>query len=171
MESASTQINDPDDDNPGFEEIPEALPYMAWWVRMNLILVALALIAVFTVGACLHPYDANNAAKQQETHRQLGLPPCGFYAMTGLPCPSCGFTTSFSLLVHLDPVNAVRANSVGALLGTFCLLVIPWSVFSAFRGRYLLIRSAERAIITCLIGFVSLMLVRWGIVLAVAKWG
>jgi hypothetical protein len=34
-----------------------------------------------------------------------------------------------------------------------------------------LIRSAERAIITCLIGFVSLMLVRWGIVLAVAKWG
>jgi hypothetical protein len=170
MESASMQIDDPDA-NPGFEEMPEAMPYMAWWVRMNLILVAIGLIAVFTVGACLHPYDANNDAKRQETHRQLGLPPCGFYAMTGLPCPSCGFTTSFSLLMHLDPVNAVRANSVGAMLGTYCLLVIPWSVVSAFRGRYLFIRSAERAIITSLIGFVVLMLVRWGLVLAVAKWG
>lgn len=164
-------LSDDPDENPGFEEVPEALPYMAWWVRLNLILVAIGLIAVFVIGACLHPYGANNEPLTQETHRQLGLPPCGFYAMTGLPCPSCGFTTSFSLLMHLDPANAMRANSVGALLGTYCLLVIPWSVFSAWRGRYLLIRSAERAIITSLVGFVVLMLVRWSVVLAIAKWG
>ncbi|NBO19844.1 MAG: DUF2752 domain-containing protein, partial [Proteobacteria bacterium] len=29
------------------------------------------------------------------THEQLGLPPCGFYLWYGLPCPSCGMTTSW----------------------------------------------------------------------------
>lgn len=170
MESASAPISEPEE-NPGFEELPEALPYMAWWVRLNLVLVALGLAAVLTIGALLHPYDENNQPLRQETHRQLGLPPCSFYSVTGLPCPSCGFTTSFSLLMHADPVNSLRANTVGALLAMFCLVVVPWSLISALRGRYVLIRSAEKAIITSLIAFVVLMLVRWGLVLAVAKWG
>ena len=170
MEPASVATDMPDP-NPGFEEVPEALPYMAWWVRMNLVLVAAGLIAVFTVGALLRPYDENGRPRRQETHRQLGLPPCSFYALTGLPCPSCGFTTSFSLLIHLDPVNSLRANSAGAMLAAFCLAVIPWSLYSAWRGRLLLIRSVEKAVITSLIGFVAFMLVRWGVVLAVAKWG
>jgi Protein of unknown function (DUF2752) len=170
MGSASAPIGKPAE-NPGFEELPEALPYMAWWVRMNLVLVALGIATVLTIGAFLHPYDQNHQPLRQETHRQLGLPPCSFYAMTGLPCPSCGFTTSFSLLMHADPVNSLKANTVGALLAAFCLVVVPWSLISALRGRYMLIRSAEKAIITSLIAFVVLMLVRWGVVLAVAKWG
>ena len=56
-------------------------------------------------------------------------------------------------------------------MGAFCLAIIPWSLFSAWRGRLLLIRSVEKAVITSLIGFVAFMLVRWGVVLAVAKWG
>ena len=33
------------------------------------------------------------------THQQLGLPPCNFVTLTGYPCPACGMTTSFALLV------------------------------------------------------------------------
>ena len=50
-----------------------------------------------------------------ETHRQLGLPPCTFKEMTGLPCPSCGMTSSFALLVRGDVMNSLRANAVGTL--------------------------------------------------------
>src|SRR5262249_55922814 len=143
---------------------------LAVWVRSLLVLIAVGLTAVLTTAALLHPYDSEGKALTQQTHLQLGLPPCEFYRRTNLPCPSCGFTTSFALTMHADPANALRANSVGTLLAVFCLVVVPWSVISALRGRYLWIVSAERALITCLLTFVVLMLVRWGIVLSLA-WG
>jgi len=34
------------------------------------------------------------------THTRLGLPPCGFYTVTGIPCPTCGVTTSFVEAAH-----------------------------------------------------------------------
>jgi hypothetical protein len=159
----------------GFEPIPtvelwrdEPEP-IVWWVRLNLVVVALGLAAVLLIGALLHPYEADGTPKSQATHRQLGLPPCSFYAMTGVPCPSCGFTTSFSLVAHLDFPNALRANSVGTLLALFCAAVVPWAFVSAARRRYMLIHSAERVLITALIVFVVLMLTRWGIILGLAK--
>jgi hypothetical protein len=142
--------------------------HLTVWVRAALVIIAVLVAGVMVTAACLHPYDPDGQALRQETHRQLGLPPCTFYEKTGLPCPSCGFTTSFSLTMHADPVNALRANSAGAVLAVFCLLVIPWGIISAARGRYVWIASAERALINCLVCFVALMLVRWGIILALA---
>jgi hypothetical protein len=157
------------------EELPTVLPIddgdrLAVWVRSLLVLIAAGLMAVLTTAALLRPYDADGKPRTQETHLQLGLPRCAFYEKTGYPCPSCGFTTSFALTMHADPANALRANSVGTLLALFCLLVVPWSIISAWRGRYLFIVSAEKALIVSLLTFVVLMLVRWGIVLGLA-WG
>jgi hypothetical protein len=141
-------------------------------VRISMVLIALGLTGVFTTGALLNPYESgengDRIPRTQETHRQLGLPPCNFYVMSGLPCPSCGFTTSFSLLMHADPINALRANSVGVLLAVFALLCIPWNLLSAWRGRYWIIRSPERALIMFLFVFVTLMLTRWGILLGLS---
>jgi hypothetical protein len=142
---------------------------LAVWVRALLVLIAAGLTSVLTTAVLLRPYDENGLPLKQ-THRQLGLPQCEFYRRTGYPCPSCGFTTSFALTMHADPLNAMRANCVGAMLAGFCLLVVPWSVVSAWRGRYLFIVSAEKALIVSLLTFVVLMLVRWGLVLGLA-WG
>jgi hypothetical protein len=139
-----------------------------WPVRILLIVIALGLVIIFTIACFLHPYNAEGQALTQETHRQMGLPPCTFYKVTGLPCPSCGFTTSFSLLMHGDPVNSLRANSVGTLLALFWLSLIPWSLISAFRGRYLFIRSLEKALMYCLIFFIIIMLARWGLVIGLS---
>lgn len=155
-----------DEDYGDYEVVDDAR--LAVWVRASLVVIAVLLIAVLTTAAWLHPYDADGQPLQQETHRQLGLPACSFYKSTGIPCPSCGFTTSFSLLMHLDPLNALRANSVGTVLAAFCLVVVPWGVISALRGRYLFITSAERVLIHCIMSFVALMLIRWGIVVALA---
>lgn len=50
------------------------------------------------------------------THEQLGLLPCGFKKMTGLPCPTCCMTTTFALMIRGRVVEAVRAQPFGAFL-------------------------------------------------------
>ena len=146
----------------------DAIPVLRAWVRGTLVGVALALIAVFAVAIWLKPYDDDGAPLRMATHRQMGLPPCTFFATTGLPCPSCGMTTSFSLLMHGDVVNSLRANAVGTLLALFCLMLIPWCLASAVWKRTLFVRSVERMLTLAVLGFLSLMLLRWGIVLALA---
>ncbi|MFL5341007.1 MAG: DUF2752 domain-containing protein [Gemmataceae bacterium] len=150
---------------------PAAADRLSIFVRAALIVFALALTGVFGIAAWLNPYEADGTPRKQATHRQLGLPPCTFYEKTGIPCPSCGFTTSFAFTVRMRLWNALNANCVGTLLALFCLAFVPWGLVSALRGRYLFVASLEKAAINCLIVFVALMLVRWGIIvgLAVAK--
>jgi len=73
------------------------------------------------------------------THEQVGLPPCGFHRLTGLPCPGCGTTTAFAYAVRLRFAHAFMANPFGMLLctttaafGTFSLLclVTDWRAWS-----------------------------------------
>jgi hypothetical protein len=152
------------------EEVLEAIPVARPWVRGSLIGLAMGLIAVFAVALWIDPYDADGSPKTMATHRQLGLPPCNFYRITGLPCPSCGMTTSFALLMHGDLMNSLRANAVGTLLAGFCLLLVPWSLASAICRRTLFIRSTERTLTFVVLAFLSMMLMRWVIVLGLAWW-
>jgi hypothetical protein len=142
-----------------------AVPAMQRWVRALLVLMALGLIAVFAIAIYLNPYDGNGTARRGETHLQLGLPPCTFKMLTGLPCPSCGMTTSFSLVMHGDVLNSLRANWVGTLLAVLCLLLIPYGLISAGRGRYLVSVSLDWLVPRLLVVFCVLMLLRWAVVL------
>jgi hypothetical protein len=47
------------------------------------------------------------------THVQLGLPPCAFLQVTQLPCPTCGLTTSFAYMAHLQFTPAFHAHWLG----------------------------------------------------------
>src|SRR4051812_33369576 len=155
---------------PGGPEPPEALPCLHWWVRGALVGVVAGLVAVFAVAAWLDPYRADGSARRMETHRQLGLPPCTFYRVTGLPCPSCGMTTSFALLVRGDVANSARANVVGTLLAAFGLALAPWCVVAALTGRTPFVRSLERALTVVILVFLGLMLLRWAVVIGAAWW-
>jgi hypothetical protein len=55
------------------------------WVRLSLVLLALGVAAVFAVALYLNPYRGGRLWLE-ETHRQLGLPPCTFKTVTRLPC-------------------------------------------------------------------------------------
>jgi Protein of unknown function (DUF2752) len=144
----------------------EAIPVLNHWVRGTLLGLTAGLVVVFAVAAWVNPYDATGRALLMATHRQLGLPPCTFYVLTGgYPCPSCGMTTSFALLMHGDLWNSLRANAVGTALGLFCALLIPWSLICAIRGRTYFISSFERALTKVVLAFLTLMLARWGAVL------
>ncbi len=151
-------------------EVVEVIPLSRGWVRGSLLGLALGLSAVFAVACWLDPYDDDGSPRTLATHQQLGLPPCTFYFVTGLPCPACGMTTSFALLMHGDLPNSLRANAVGTLLAGFCLLLIPWCLASALCRRMLFIRSMERALTLVVAAFLGMMMLRWVIVLSWAWW-
>ena len=149
-------------------DIPEAIPAANGWVRGTLLFMVLGLALVFGIAIWLNPYGEDGQPRRMETHRQLGLPPCTFYGMTGMPCPSCGMTTSFAVLVRGDVMNSLRANAVGTALAAFCLALIPWGLASGVRGRPYFIRSLETALTRAILIFLALLLLRWGILLGMA---
>lgn len=142
-------------------------PPLTGWVRGALVLLALALVGVFALACWLDPYR-DGRVWLQGTHQQLGLPPCRFWKWTGKPCPSCGMTSSFALLMHGDLGNSLRANAVGTLLALVGLACIPWAVCCAWRGRLYLIRAPEAVLVRLVVFFSVLMLLRW---LLVLFWG
>ena len=147
-----------------FEEPADVVPALSRGVRGALIALTLGLVTVFSITAWLNPYDSEGRARRSETHLQLGLPPCAFRSLTGIPCPSCGMTTSFALLMHGDLKNSLRANAVGTLLALFGLAIIPWSLASLWYKRPLGIVSFERAILWIVVIFVVLLLSHWSVV-------
>jgi Protein of unknown function (DUF2752) len=146
------------------QEPIDVLPYMSLWVRGALVCLAVFLTLIFGIAIYLNPYREDGTARQQETHRQLGLPPCTFYEKTGLPCPSCGMTTSFALLIRGDLWHSAQANFAGTLLGTFCLFLIPWSLASIWKQRLLFVRSFETMMTILVASFMGIMLLRWAVV-------
>ena len=135
------------------------------WVRGLLILIALGWLGVFAIAAWLQPYQGGEPW-MEGTHTQLGLPTCHFKAITGYPCPSCGMTSSFALLIHGDLLNSLRANFAGTLLASIGLLYLPWSISSVLRGRWVWIRDIEGTLLRLVVLFVAAMLTRWVTVLA-----
>jgi Protein of unknown function (DUF2752) len=142
-----------------------AEPAMRAWLRALLVLMAVGLIAVFSVAIYLNPYGDDGTARRMETHMQLGLPECTFKMLTGKPCPSCGMTTSFALLVRGDVLNSLGANCVGTLLAVFCLALIPYCLISAYRRHYVLLLSLDWLVPRFIVVFCVLMLLRWAVVL------
>ena len=84
---------------------------------------------VFLIAAILNPYDSEGRPRTHGTHQQLGIPPCSMLMITGIPCPSCGMTTSISLLMHGDAAAAWQANWAGCIVAVLGWAGVGW--FSA----------------------------------------
>lgn len=136
-------------------------------MRGMLIVIGLGLAVVFGIAVWLNPYDADGQPKTMATHTQLGVPTCNFLTWAGKPCPSCGMTTSFALLVRGDVGASLRANWVGTLIALTWAVLLVWSITCAIRGRFVGIpRGRGELIATAAVGlFLVLMMVRWGLVL------
>src|SRR5262245_324700 len=152
------------DPKPAKPAIPVRRPPRASrYVRGLLLAMGAGLAVVFGVAFWLNPYGADGAPRTMATHTQLGMPPCNFVVMTGKPCPACGMTTSFALLVRGDIGASLRANWVGTLLAGFWAVLLVWAVVSGLVGRPLLIPPGRGELaMTIAVGvFLVLMLGRW----------
>jgi hypothetical protein len=94
--------------------------------------VFLMCVAMLSVAHFLTP-----DGRGMETHRQLGLPPCGFYLTTGLPCPTCGCTTAVSRFAHGQLLASFLTQPFGFLVGLLAVILVPLTAIGIVAGRWL----------------------------------
>ncbi len=96
------------------------------------------------------------------THTELGLESCQFLQRTGVPCLSCGYTTSFSWFAQGHPVASAYVQPMGAMLALGACLTFWTALYVAATARpvYRLIGSfaANRA----MFGILGFAIVAWG---------
>lgn len=126
--------------------------------RCILVLSALGLAAVLGVACWLEP-DPRGFG----THTQLGLAPCTFAWVTGHRCPTCGMTTAFAWFARGRFLQSWRANPAGSLLAPTCVVLVPWLLAGAARGRPWGFRTLETPLIGLVSVAVTLTLLFWTI--------
>lgn len=127
------------------------------------ILMAFAAITL-AIARWLHP-----AANGYGTHQQLGLPPCAFFKLTGIPCPSCGLTTSFAHAARLHLYQAFITQPFGVI--AFCLTIVSIPLFAWLIHRRIAWKDAIRArgVDAMLYLLIAIYLLSWFYKIALVK--
>lgn len=63
------------------------------------------------------------------THQALGLPACLFKSVLGIPCPSCGLTTSLAHLLHGEIIASWTVHPAGLFFFAAGLLLIAVNLY------------------------------------------
>lgn len=125
--------------------------------RLGGFAIAAVLLGLLVIAGLLRPEPRGHG-----THEQLGLPPCTFLTLFDMPCPSCGMTTSWSLLMHGQVAQAVRTNFGGVLLAIVAALAGVGFLLSAALGRWIVKPPSELTLLIAGLIWLSFTLVDWG---------
>ncbi len=106
--------------------------------------VTLALLLMSTAAILALGLFASADGRGFGTHEQLGLPPCQMMAMTGVPCPGCGVTTSVTLAAKGKASESLATQPLGLLLVLFVPLLTLFAVLLHVRGVDLYSRFEHR---------------------------
>ncbi len=126
-------------------------------VRLRSLPVIILSAALLIVAAWLRPDPSG-----MDTHSQLGLPRCGWPGAYGIPCPTCGMTTSFALLVRGRVISAFTDQPLGALLALTTITALLLGVRALITGR-----SWRINIYRCKPG----RIIFGGVLITLAAWG
>lgn len=107
--------------------IREQLPS---WLRWLCLVSGLGLLALLVLARSLTPSPEGIG-----THQQLGLPPCTAVVLWGIPCPTCGMTTSWSWVVRGNLIEAAQANLGGMMLAVIAIGFLPAACYFFLVGR------------------------------------
>lgn len=69
------------------------------------------------------------------THRRLVPVPCGFRALTRVPCPFCGMTTGFAWMARGRIREAANANLMAPIAFMATCLLALLGLYGAVTGR------------------------------------
>jgi hypothetical protein len=109
---------------------PASREELSWKGRVIALAVAMACLGVLVVAARLNPSRTGVGS-----HRQLGLQECQFESRTGLPCPTCGMTTSFAHFVRGQIVASLWVQPMATVLALMTTIAFWGGIYIAFTGR------------------------------------
>jgi hypothetical protein len=99
--------------------------------RLGAALLAIAVIAPLCIGSQLFPSPTGIG-----THTQIsGMQKCWFEARTGIPCPSCGMTTSFAYFARGNIVASFYIQPMGCVLAALSIMAFWTGMYLALTGR------------------------------------
>jgi hypothetical protein len=98
--------------------------------RVIALLVALGCLVVLILAATLPPSPSGMG-----THLSMGMGRCGFLERTGLPCPSCGMTTSFAWFTRGNLLASFYVQPMGAVIAIGAALTVWGGLYVAMTGR------------------------------------
>ena len=127
------------------------------WSRVFAGALALACLAVLSMGAWLEPSDAGHG-----THTQLGLKPCIWAVTLDKPCMTCGMTTSFAHAGEGDWIGSFLNQPMGSVLVVLASVIFWCGATQALTGARIgtMVQPALRP--KTFIVFLILMLLAWG---------
>jgi hypothetical protein len=93
------------------------------------------LIAALALAVLLVAFHLRPAHGGIGSHIQLGLEPCQFEQRTGVPCPTCGMTTSFAHLVRGQLPASLYVQPMGTVLAVLTAMTFWAGLYVAITGR------------------------------------
>jgi hypothetical protein len=93
-------------------------------------LIGVAGVVVLAIAVVLDPKPDGVG-----THSRLGFAGCQFLDRTGLPCPSCGMTTSFAWFVRGNLLASIYIQPMGAVLALLTACSAVGSFYIATTGQ------------------------------------
>ena len=138
-------------------------PFVYWSLRVEgagrwgwMLVSGLCLGAIVTA-AILKPDPRGHG-----THEQLGLPPCSFMLTTGLPCPTCGMTSAFSLVVRGKVLEGIIAQPASAALCLLTIIMLPISLWTVATGRSICVNWDRLGAVRVSLAFAMIFVGAWG---------
>ena len=81
--------------------------------------------------------------------------------MTGVNCPHCGLTTSFSWFVRGQFYNSMKANPAGLILASASIAILIWAIVVTVSGTFVVTHEPGRDFMVGFGIWVLLSIVIW----------
>lgn len=92
--------------------------------------VALGCLGVLITAGMVRPSPSGVG-----THQGLGMYACNFLERTGIPCGSCGMTTSFAWFARGNLLASLYIQPMGLALAMLCAMSVWAGLYIAITGR------------------------------------